>query len=223
MNQVYDSRVPYDKSAAIWSPDGELVQLSYARKASERGAAAVGMILDSKTILLAGETLFDPLVVRPDKIQEIDQNLYAVASGLSTDSNLLIGQSRLVAQQHRLIYGEKISVRALASRLGDLMARHTIQGGLRPFGTALILAGFSPVDKEAQLFFVDNGGSFFAVNAYAAGSGNERVIDALRKQYKTGLEVEEAKKLVLEILTSALGKKEPLTEKEVEIYILTAE
>ena len=111
-------------------------------------------ILDKKTILLAGETLFDPLVVRPDKIQEIDENLYAVASGLSTDSALLVGQSRLVAQQHRLIYGEKISVRALASRLGDLMARHTIQGGLRPFGTALILAGFSPVDKEAQLFFV---------------------------------------------------------------------
>lgn len=220
---MYDSRVPYDKSAAIWSPDGELVQLSYARKASERGAAAVGMILDDKTILLAGETLYDPLVVRPDKIQEIDKNLFVVASGLSTDSNLLIGQARLIAQQHRLIYGEKISVRALASRLGDLMARHTIAGGLRPFGTALILAGFSPVDKEAQLFFVDNGGSFFAVNAYAAGSGNERVIDALRKQYKVGLDVETAKKLILEILTSALGKKEPLTEKEVEVHILTTD
>ncbi|GAG88604.1 unnamed protein product, partial [marine sediment metagenome] len=34
---MYDSRVAYDKSAAMWSPDGELVQLSYARKASEKG------------------------------------------------------------------------------------------------------------------------------------------------------------------------------------------
>ncbi|MHA2244044.1 MAG: archaeal proteasome endopeptidase complex subunit alpha [Candidatus Hodarchaeales archaeon] len=220
---MYDSRVPYDKSAAIWSPDGELVQLSYARKASERGAAAVGMIINKKTILLAGETLYDSLVVRPDKIQKIDNNLFIVASGLSTDSNLLIGQARLVAQQHRLVYGEKISIRALASRLGDLMARHTITGGLRPFGTALILAGFSPVDKESQLFFVDNGGSFFAVKAYAAGSGNERVIDALRKQYKVDLEVEAASALVLEILTSALGKKEPMTEKDVDVHILTPE
>ena len=162
---MYDSRIPYDKSAAIWSPDGELVQLSYARKASEKGAAALGMILDSKTILLAGETLFDPLVVKPDKIQKIDSKLFLIASGLSTDSNLLIGQARLVAQQHRLIYGEKISIRALAQRLGDLMARHTIQGGLRPFGTALLLAGFNPISKEAELFFVDNGGSYFAVNA----------------------------------------------------------
>ncbi len=220
---MYDSRIPYDKSAAIWSPDGELVQLSYARKASERGASAVGMILDEKTILLAGETLFDPLVVRPDKIQEIDVKLYLVASGLSTDSNLLIGQARLVAQQHRLIYGEKISVRSLAQRLGDLMARHTIQGGLRPFGTALLLAGFNPISNEAELFFVDNGGSFFAVNAYAAGSGNERVIEALRKEYKTGLSVDEAKKLVLEIVSSALGKKEPMTEEELEIRILKAD
>jgi proteasome alpha subunit len=217
---MYDSRLPYDKSAAIWSPDGELVQLSYARKASERGASAVGMILDEHTILLAGETLFDPLVVRPDKIQKIDEKLFLVASGLSTDSNLLIGQARLVAQQHRLIYGEKISVRSLSQRLGDLMARHTIQGGLRPFGTALLLAGFNPISNEAELFFVDNGGSYFAVNAYAAGSGNERVIEALRKEYKTGLSVDEAKKLVLEIVSSALGKKEVMTEEELEIQIL---
>ncbi|WP_455140556.1 hypothetical protein [Candidatus Hodarchaeum mangrovi] len=220
---MYDSRAPYDKSAAMWSPDGELVQLSYARKASERGAAAVGMIIDKKTILLAGETLYDPLVVRPDKIQEIDEKLFLVASGLSTDSNLLIGQSRILAQQHRLIYGEKISVRALAQRLGDLMARHTIQGGLRPFGTALLLAGFNPVTNDAELFFVDNGGSYFAVNAYAAGSGNERVIESLRKEYKVGLPIENAKKLILQTVSSALGKKETLTEKDLEIRILTVE
>ncbi|MHA1542998.1 MAG: hypothetical protein ACTSQH_08475 [Candidatus Hodarchaeales archaeon] len=217
---MYDSRVAYDKSAAMWSPDGELVQLSYARKASEKGAAAVGLILDKSTILLAGETLFDPLVVKPDKIQEIDDKLFLVASGLSTDSNLLIGQARLVAQQHRLIYGEKISVRALSQRLGDLMARHTIQGGLRPFGTALLLAGFNPISNNAELFFVDNGGSYFAVNAYAAGSGNERIIDSLRKEYKVGMDVEPSKKLILEIMTSALNKKELLTENELEIRIL---
>jgi len=220
---MYDQRVPYDKSAAIWSPDGELVQLSYARKASERGAAAIGMILDEKTILLAGETLFDPLIVRPDKIQKIDKNLFVVAAGLSTDSNLLIGQARMVAQQHRLIYGEKISVRALAARLGNLMARHTITGGLRPFGTALLLAGFNPVNSISELFFVDNGGSYFAVNAYAAGSGNERIIDSFRKEYKSGFDVETAKKMVLDIVTTALGKKDPLTEKEVEIHILREE
>ncbi|MHA1974738.1 MAG: hypothetical protein ACTSW1_17205 [Candidatus Hodarchaeales archaeon] len=220
---MYDSRAPYDKSAAMWSPDGELVQLSYARKASERGASAVGLIIDEKNILLAGETLYDPLVIRPDKIQMIDEKLFLVASGLSTDSNLLIGQARIVAQQHRLIYGEKISVRALAQRLGDLMARHTIQGGLRPFGTALILAGFNPVTNKSELFFVDNGGSYFAVNAYAAGSGNDRIIDALRKEYKPGLAIDQAKKMVLEIVTNALGKKETMTEQDLEIRILTAE
>ena len=51
---MIDTRVPYDKSTVIWSPDGELVQLSYARKASEKGLSAIGIILDTKTILLAG-------------------------------------------------------------------------------------------------------------------------------------------------------------------------
>lgn len=217
---MFNQRMPYDKSAAIWSPDGELVQLSYARKASERGAAAVGMVLSNNTILLAGESLFDSLIVRPDKIQEIDVSLYLVAAGLSTDSNLLISQARVLAQNHRLIYGEKISVRAMAMRLGDLMARHTITGGLRPFGTSLLIAGFNPTTDEAELYFVDNGGSFFECKAYAAGNGSDKVIEAMRKEYKHALSVDDAKTLVLKILTEALAKKDPLTEDQIEIRIL---
>ncbi|MHA1236313.1 MAG: hypothetical protein ACTSQ9_01480, partial [Candidatus Hodarchaeales archaeon] len=100
---------------------------------------------------------------------------------------------------------------------------HTIQGGLRPFGTALLLAGFNPISNDAELFFVDNGGSYFAVNAYAAGSGNERIIDSLRKEYKLGMDIKPSKKLILEIMTSALNKKELLTENELEIRILKSD
>ena len=50
---MMDNRIPYDKAATIWSPDGELVQLSYARRATERGLPGVALILNEKEILLA--------------------------------------------------------------------------------------------------------------------------------------------------------------------------
>ena len=95
--------------------------------------------------------------------------------------------------------------------------------GLRPFGTALLIAGFNPISKESELFFVDNGGTHLTVNAYAVGSGNEKIIEALRKEYKKGIDAEAAKKLIREIVSNALNKKEPLTDKELEIRILTAD
>ena len=58
---MFDTRVPYDKSTVIWSPEGELVQLSYARRACEKGQPAIGVILDNETILLAGKGRLDEL------------------------------------------------------------------------------------------------------------------------------------------------------------------
>ena len=177
---MIDTRVPYDKSTVIWSPDGELVQLSYARKASEKGLSAIGMILDEKTILLAGRIKTDELVETQSKIKLIDDNLYVLASGLSSDSNLLISQARILAQRHVLTYGESIGPEALARQLGDMMARVTLSGGLRAFGASIITAGFQPHTNQPKIFFVDNGGSFFSAKAYSSGQDTERIVAFFR-------------------------------------------
>ncbi len=217
-----NSRAAYDKTAAMWSPDGELVQLLYARKASEKGAAGIGLLLDERHILLAGEYvhLNDPLIESPKKIKYIDDKLYIMASGLSTDSNYLITQAQYMAQQNRLIYGERMSAKALAMKLGDLMARHTLVGGLRPFGTSLLIAGYEFPADVAKLYFVDNGGAYFSTKAYAAGQGSSQIIAYLREHYKMGLSVDDAKKLVLDAMTKATGRAEPLKEEEVEFLVV---
>jgi 20S proteasome alpha/beta subunit len=213
--------VPYDKSTVIWSPDGELVQLSYARRASEKGLSAIGMILDNNTILLAGRTKLDELVETQSKIKIVDNGLYLLASGLSSDSNLLLYQSRLISQRHTLIYGEIIGPEALAKQLGDIMARHTLSGGLRAFGASLLIAGFNPNDKKPKILFVDNGGSYFSARAYASGQDSEKIVSFFREHYKTGISVEGGKKLVLDAINFTItDANKKIKEEDLEFQVI---
>ncbi len=214
-----DNRGAYDKTAAMWSQDGKLYQLEYARIASESGKASVALVLEGKTIVIGGEQYHDPLWVQPQKINEIDEDLYLVASGLSTDATMLLNQARIIAQNHKLIYGEKISVRSLSMRLGDIMARHTLAGGLRPFGCQLLIAGYYDVLDSANLYFIDNGGTFIEVRAYATGKGASKANDFLRKEYRSDMQLKEAVDFVIKTIQVATGK-EDLTRDNVELRVI---
>ena len=219
---MLDTRVPYDKSTVIWSPDGELVQISYARRASEKGLSAIGMILDNKTILLAGRIKLDELVETQSKIRVVDNGLYLLASGLSSDSNLLLSQSRLISQRHSMIYGEIIGPEALAKQLGDIMARHTLSGGLRAFGASLLIAGFNPHDKSPKILFVDNGGHYFSAKAFASGQDNDKIISYFREHYKKGSSTADGKKMVLDAINFTISdENKKIKEEDLEFKIIT--
>ena len=218
---MIDTRVPYDKSTVIWSPDGELVQLSYARRASEKGLSAMGILLNDSTILLAGKTKVDKLVETQSKIKLVDDNLYLLASGLSSDSNLLLSQARVMVQRHTLVYGDPMGPEALSKSLGDMMARVTLSGGLRAFGTSLIIAGFHPNNKKPKMFFVDNGGSYFSAKAYASGQDTERIVSYFREHLKSPLSVDEGKKLIIDALNAiAADPEKKVTEEDVEFLVV---
>ncbi len=141
---------------------------------------------------------------------------------MSSDSNLLLSQARVQAQRHVLIYGELIGPKALAKALGDMMARVTLSGGLRAFGTSLIIAGFHPNDKTPKIYFVDNGGSNFSAKAYASGQDTERIVSYFREHYNTPLSVEKGKELILNALnTVAADPSKSVTDKEVEFIVIS--
>ncbi|MFW9928097.1 MAG: hypothetical protein ACFFD1_01745 [Candidatus Thorarchaeota archaeon] len=221
---MMDNRVPYDKAATIWSPDGELVQLSYARRATERGLPGVAMVLNDNEILLAARVKQDTLIETPSKVKLIDEGLYMLASGLSSDSNLLLIQSRYMTQNFRLTYGEKISPYGITKKLGSLLSEVTMQGGLRVFGASLIIAGFTPYEKKPEIYFLDNGGSFFSAKAYATGQDQDKIISYFREHYKRPISLEGAKKLVVDAINTAIGDPaKKIEEKDVEFQVIKSE
>ncbi|MBI2647535.1 proteasome subunit alpha, partial [Candidatus Woesearchaeota archaeon] len=78
----------YDRAITMFSPDGRLLQVEYAKKTVRQGSTAIGIVCSDGVLLVADKRVVDPLVV-PDsveKIWQIDDHIMAAASGILSDA-----------------------------------------------------------------------------------------------------------------------------------------
>jgi 20S proteasome subunit alpha 5 len=76
----------------------------------------------------------------------------------------------------------------------------------RPFGVALLLAGYDDVDGP-QLFFSDPSGTFVRYKAKAIGAGSEGAQSNLEESYSETMTLEEAENLALSTLKQVMEEK----------------
>ena len=198
----------YDTSTVIFSPQGDIIQLEYARKAVEKGATALGIRAED-FVLLAGIRKESKLIEAPTKIHKIDTHLAATAAGLQADTLSLIRRARVFGQVHRLTYDEEISAATLANQIGEFLALYTLVGGLRPFGTALLLGGIPNANTE--LYLVDPGGAIFQCKAVAIGQNAEAATTILKKSQEGSLSRQKAIEIAKEALTQNIVDPEQET------------
>tara|TARA_Y100000310_G_scaffold270936_1_gene285020 strand:- start:784 stop:1503 length:720 start_codon:yes stop_codon:yes gene_type:complete len=194
----------YDRSATMFSPDGHILQVEYAEKTVRLGAASIGIRTNEGVIIIADKGQKDNLIV-PDsaeKIYEIDEHIMASAAGIISDARILINQTRLIAQQHRVTYDSPIDVESIIREISDVKQQYTQHPGVRPFGVALMIAGKN--GDESKLYTSDITGNYFEYNAVAIGENDEKIKEELRKNYKKEMTIKEAIKLGLDIFKKVL-------------------
>jgi 20S proteasome subunit alpha 5 len=76
----------------------------------------------------------------------------------------------------------------------------------RPFGVALLLAGYDELDGP-QLFFSDPSGTFVRYKAKAIGAGSEGAQTNLQESYNEDMTLEEAEELALGTLKQVMEEK----------------
>jgi proteasome alpha subunit len=226
----------YDRAITVFSPDGRLFQVEYAKEAVKRGATAIGIVFSEGVVLMAYKNAPSKLLVPESmkKIFEIDKHIAATASGLIADARRLVDLARLESQKHRLAYAEPASVETIAKELCDLMQVYTQYGGIRPFGVSLLVGG---VDTQARLYEAEPSGALTGYLAAAVGSGKKEVEEFFEKEYKSNLSQDDAISLcikalkksgdlqikpdTLEIAVATMKRKEfsVLSQKEVEKYL----
>ncbi len=191
----------YDRAITVFSPDGRLFQVEYAREAVKRGTTAVGITYDVGVLLAVDKNVSSKLIVPKsiEKIFQIDDHIGVATSGLVADARRLIEDARLRSQRHRLVYNEAVNVSTLTRDICDLKQAYTQYGGARPFGTALLIAG---VNQGPHLFETDPSGAFTEFKAGAIGMGKRDVEKYLEESYKPGLKKDEAIDLALISLNS---------------------
>ena len=199
------SQFGYDKATVIFSPDGRIIQVEYAREAVKMGSTAVG-IKTEQYVVLAGEKRSFELIESADKVFKIDDHIASTFSGYSADGRALLQRARIEAQIERITYGEMIDPEVLSEKIGDYLQSFTQYGGVRPFGIAVLFG--SVYERETSLYFIDPGGAIFSCLATAIGSNEAAAKEILKKGYKKNLTKKAAIKLALDALKAAKEEDE---------------
>ena len=205
MEQMQHQMMGYDRTSIMFSPDGRLLQVEYAKKTVKQGTTAVGMVCKDGVLLIADKRINEPLIL-PDsveKVSPIDDHIGGTASGIVSDGRILIDIGRVIAQKHRVTYDSAIDVLSLVKSICDIKQYYTQVGGARPFGVSLLVAG---VNDNSDLFVTDPTGIFFQYKATAIGDKDEEIKNLLNKEYKESLDLNGGLKLCLKILRKVQGR-----------------
>ncbi|MBF4469517.1 MAG: archaeal proteasome endopeptidase complex subunit alpha [Methanobrevibacter arboriphilus] len=211
----------YDRAITVFSPDGRLFQVEYAREAVKRGTTSLGVKSKEGIVLLVDKRTTSKLVESKsiEKIFQIDDHIGAATSGLVADARALIERARMESQINKITYNEPIRVESLAKKICDMKQMYTQNGGVRPFGSALIIGG---VNKNGcKLFETDPSGALIEYKATAIGSGRSAAMDVFEENYREDMTINESIDLALDAVYEATEGK--TTVESVEIAVIDKE
>ncbi len=211
----------YDRAITVFSPDGRLFQVEYAREAVRTGSTSIGVVSKDGVALIAHKRIVSPLIVGEshEKIFALDKHIAAASSGLVADARKLVDTARLECQKHHLTYDEFIPLEMLAKKLGDHIQFYTQFGGVRPYGVSLLIAGVS--DSQPRLFETDPSGALFEYKATAIGSGKKAVEEFMEKEYRDNLSELDAVKLAIKALKKSVSAEEKITPQVVDVTFIS--
>ncbi|MBI5223448.1 archaeal proteasome endopeptidase complex subunit alpha [Candidatus Micrarchaeota archaeon] len=210
----------YDRAITVFSPDGRLFQVEYAKEAVKRGATAIGICAKDGVALVAYKSIHSKLVVPSSlkKIFQVDSHIAVTASGLIADARRLVDGARVDAQKHRITYNEPPDVDLIARSVCDTMQVYTQYGGIRPFGVSLLIAG---VDSTGpKLFEAEPSGAMTAFKADSIGANKKEVDEILEKSYKDTITVEDAIKLAIDAIKGS--HEEKISAENIEISYISS-
>ena len=192
----------YDRGITIFSPDGRLYQVEYAREAVKRGTASIGIRTEDGVVLAVDKRIRSELMERTsvEKIHKADDHIGIASAGHVADARQLIDFARQQTQVNRLRYGEPIGVETLTKEVTDHIQQYTQVGGARPFGVALIIGGIE--DGEPRLYETDPSGTPYEWKALAVGADRGEIQEYLEDNYSESMDLDGGIELALRALGS---------------------
>lgn len=191
----------YDRAIIVFSPDGRLFQVEYAKEAVKRGATAVGLIFKDG-IVLAAKKRESTLIKPGDKIFQIDEHIGAAASGLVADARVLVDESRVKSQQHRVVFDEAMSVYTMAKFIADKKQLYTQYAGVRPYGVSILIGGIEggagTDNGTPRLFETDPAGVLIETKARAIGKESDKINELFAKKWKPNLSLNDSVQLAVD-------------------------
>jgi len=215
MEMNLPEQMGYDRAMVVFSPEGRLFQIEYAKQAVDKGTTTIGIRYNKGVVLAAIKLVPDLFVANKlEKVFKIDDHIGATTCGIVADGRVLIDFARVKAQVNRMTYGEPIEITSLTREIANRSQMFTQYAGIRPYGVSLLIGGH---DGEPRLFETDPPGTMKEWYAQALGRGSVAAKKVLKKEYKQGMSKEATIKLAVRALKA--GEK-IVNSKTLEIAII---
>ncbi len=212
--QLGNQQMQYDRAKTIFSPEGRLFQVEYAREAVKKGSTAIGLVFDDGVVLAATRENPELQSRNPDKVFEVDDHIGVAVSGLVSDGRALLNEAREEAQRNMMLYDEPIPTGSLAKFLADRKQMFTQYGGVRPYGLAMLVGG---TREEPELYQTDPSGLLNEWQAVAIGRGADEANELFKEEYEEGMTEDGAIELTLEALDRT---EEDITIQNIEMTVI---
>lgn len=207
-HELSNQAMGYDRTSTMFSPDGRLLQVEYAKKTVRQGTSAIGLVCKDGVLLVADKRIIEKLIVAQtvEKVFQIDSHIAAAASGIISDGRVLVERAQILAQQHSVTFDSPIDIQTLVRDICNIKQMYTQVSGARPFGVSLLFAGVEE-DETTRLFVTDPTGIFFEYKATAIGEAETALKEILDSEYKEDMTIDDGLKLCIRALKKVLGKE----------------
>jgi len=184
----------YDLSPTTFSPDGRIFQVEYATKAVENSGTTIGIRCSDGVVLGVEKVIFSKMLLKTSnrRVATIDAHAGLAIAGLAADGRQVVDRARDEASNYREVYGSAIPPKVLAARLADYVHYFTIHGALRPFGSAVVVAGYDDEAQTHELYAIEPSGHCLRYFGCALGKGRQSAKSDIEKLDLATLTAKEA-------------------------------
>ncbi len=179
------------------------------------GTTTVGLIAGDYTILAADKRATAGMLIASRTVKKIvkltDYSAMTI-SGLVADAQALAELVREETRLYELTNGVRLSVRGIATLLSNLL----FSSKWFPYLVQLIVGGY---DTRPRLYTLDPYGSLTEETYTATGSGSPVAYGVLEDSYKEDLDLEEAVKVAVSAVKSAI-RRDVATGDGVDVVII---
>jgi len=207
----------YDSDSTIFSPDGRLFQVEYARETIKKGVTTIALKFQKGILFTTYRENHSKLVETDSnsKIFKLSENIGCTFIGLSADARNLIDYAIEEIAINDITYDEKISVKSLVENICKYKHAFTMFNGIRPFGVVLFIGG---IDQTGiRLFATDPSGSFLEYKVVCEGKNIDNITKFIEKNYKEKVDLNKAVKIVFESIQKTTKKKIDINNFEIAV------
>lgn len=185
-----------------------------------RGTTTLGLVVKDGVVLVADKRATSGFYIahkKVKKILKIDDRVALTTAGLVADAQFLASYLKYEAQSYKLSTGKPIPIRTLASILSLILN----SSKFFPYIVQLLLGGYDAYEGP-KLFAIEWFGDLTEEKYTATGSGSPVALGVIESEYRYDLGIEDAVKLGLKAVTSAL-KRDPWSGEGYDVAVITKE